>query len=218
MFNATGGEYYSATYNYSQTLILSLSESTDSQGGHLPDTLSVVDLYDNQQIMKDTTLHLEQIIVSAGLESAKRSPLRLKTVDKNFIASMAPGKTFPELIGVTPGIYATSESGSYGDAKINIRGYKQENISVLLNGIPISGLTSSGMYWNNWMGLADATAKIQVQKGIGASMLSDNSVGGTINIITVDPVEEKQFGGGFYRADYGIKKSHLSYSDRKSVV
>lgn len=212
VFNATGGEYYSATYNYSQTLILSLSESTDSQGGHLPDTLSVVDLYDNQQIMKDTTLHLEQIIVSAGLESAKRSPLRLKTVDKNFIASMAPGKTFPELIGVTPGIYATSESGSYGDAKINIRGYKQENISVLLNGIPISGLTSSGMYWNNWMGLADATAKIQVQKGIGASMLSDNSVGGTINIITVDPVEEKQFGGGFYRADYGIKKSHLSYS------
>src|SRR5574344_282365 len=167
---------------------------------------------DSALFQQDSTLHLEKIIVSAGLENTKRSPLRLKTVDKNFISSMAPGKTFPELIGGSPGIYATSESGSYGDAKINIRGYKQENISVLLNGIPISGLTSSGMYWNNWMGLADATAKIQVQKGIGASMLSDNSVGGTINIITTDPVETRQLGGGYYMSDYGIKKSYLSYS------
>ena len=45
-----------------------------------------------------------------------------------------------------PSLYATSESGSYGDAKLNIRGFAQENLSVLLNGIPISGLVSGSMY------------------------------------------------------------------------
>ena len=36
------------------------------------------------------------------------------------------------------------------------------------------------MYWNNWMGLADATYAVQVQKGVGASLLSDGSVGGSV--------------------------------------
>lgn len=236
VFNTFGADAYSAEKNVRQSIInyqsdlvasaVNLSGTACCTSLHkdliLPSENHKVDSAvlshigkvesDSSAVLQDSTLLLDQIVVSAGLRNVNSSPLRLRTVDKKAIISMAPGKTFPELIGGTPGIYATSESGSYGDAKINIRGYKQENISVLLNGVPISGLTSSGMYWNNWMGLADATAKIQVQKGIGASMLSDNSVGGTINIITSDPVDKQGVGAGFYMTGYGLKKSYLSYS------
>lgn len=155
-------------------------------------------------------LNLEQIVLQASFIKDKQSPLRVSTVDRKQIEKKAIGFTYPEHIKNIPGVYATSETGSYGDAKINIRGFKQENISVLLNGIPISGLVTGNMFWNNWLGLSDATHSIQVQKGIGASMLSDNSVGGTINIITRGAEAKAGTNISFYTTDYGQYKTSLS--------
>ncbi len=161
---------------------------------------------------KDTVAaeKLDAITISAQAVNTRTSPLRLVDINRQEIISNAAGSTFPELIKNVPGVYATSETGSFGDAKINIRGFKQENISVLLNGIPISGLTSGSMYWNNWMGLADATAKIQVQKGIGNSMISDNSVGGTINIITNQPTEKPNVEASYSHTSYGANSASVS--------
>ncbi|MCI1640809.1 MAG: TonB-dependent receptor plug domain-containing protein [Bacteroidales bacterium] len=155
-------------------------------------------------------LILDGIIVSARIANTRTSSLRIVDIDRQSILSNAPGRTFPELIRNIPGVYSTAETGSFGDAKINIRGFKQENISILLNGIPISGLTSGNMYWNNWMGLAEATASIQVQKGIGNSMLSDNSVGGTVNILTLQPSPTPSSHAGFSHTGYGTNNIYLS--------
>ena len=156
------------------------------------------------------SLTLQEVTVVSHFQSRYSSPLRLNTVDNSQIARRATARTYPELIRYIPGVYATAETGSYGDAKINIRGFKQENISVLLNGIPISGLTSGSMFWNNWMGLTDATYALQVQKGVGGSMLSDNSVGGTINIITATTTPEARVEGGAHLTDYGTGKGFIS--------
>ncbi len=144
------------------------------------------------------TLSIQTAVVNANFADQSRSALRLATVGEEKLRQRGASRTYPELLKGLPGLYATSESGSYGDAKLNIRGFGQENISVLLNGIPISGLVTGGMFWNNWMGLADATRAIQVQKGVGASMLSDGSVGGSINIITESPSERFSVEAGFY--------------------
>ena len=144
------------------------------------------------------TLTLRTVVVNANLAQPSRSALRLATIDEEKLRQRGASRTYPELLKGLPGLYATSESGSYGDAKLNIRGFGQENISVLLNGIPISGLVTGGMYWNNWMGLADATWAVQVQKGVGASMLSDGSVGGSVNIITESTSERFSAEAGFY--------------------
>ncbi len=159
-----------------------------------------------------TAILLNEITVSAGIQNKRSSPLRLTSIDEKQIKIKSAGKTFPELLKEVPGVFATAETGSFGDAKINIRGFQQENISVLLNGIPISGLTSGSMFWNNWLGLTDATSTIQLQKGIGASMLSDNSVGGTINIITKSPLIEPSFEVGYSYTDYQLSKGYFSYN------
>ena len=110
--------------------------------------LYVVGSFWGAQMPQDTTknIALDAVTVSAGVADKRHSSLRLENIDKQTILYEAPGRTFPELIRNVPGVYASSESGSFGDAKINIRGFKQENISVLLNGVPISGLTSGSMY------------------------------------------------------------------------
>lgn len=157
-------------------------------------------------------LNLEEIVLQASYVTDRKTPLRVYTVDQKEIAKKSVGFTYPELLKNMPGLYATSETGSYGDARINIRGFKQENISVLLNGIPISGLVTGNMFWNNWLGLSDATYSIQVQKGIGGSMLSDNSVGGTINIITRGAGKEPSADLGLSITDYGQYKYFTSIS------
>ena len=170
----------------------------------------------NNQTKDSVHYYLKEIVLSASFITDRRSPIRVATVDHTKISGKSTGKTFPELIKDIPGVYATSETGSYGDAKINIRGFKQENISVMLNGIPISGLVTGNMFWNNWLGLADATHSIQIQKGIGASMLSDNSVGGTVNIITKTGQKDPSQSFGFSMTDYGLKKSFIEYNSGES--
>lgn len=153
------------------------------------------------------TLTLRESVVNAHFANQNRTALRLAVIDEKQLRDRGAMRTYPELLKGLPSLYATSESGSYGDAKLNIRGFGQENIAILLNGIPISGLVSGGMYWNNWMGLADATWAVQVQKGVGASMLSDGSVGGSVNIITESPSDMFAVEIGSYANVYG-KNDH----------
>ena len=158
------------------------------------------------------TLTLQEVTVNASFSSPKNSPLRLTTVDNETLKARAAARTYPELLKGIPGVYATAETGSYGDAKFNIRGFGQENIAVLLNGIPISGLTSGNMFWNNWLGLSDATYAIQLQKGVGASMLSDGSVGGSMNIITTTSDDRFSANAGMTASHFGTFKGYVSVS------
>ena len=81
-------------------------------------------------------------------------------------------------------MYATKSCGCFGDARITIRGFAQENIAVLINGVPVNDMENGKVYWSNWAGLSDVTTAMQVQRGLGSSKLAISSVGGTINIIT----------------------------------
>jgi hypothetical protein len=95
---------------------------------------------------------------------------------------------------------------------VNIRGFKQENIALMLNGVPISSVENGLVYWNNWLGLSDVARQVQVQRGLGASRTALNSVGGTINIITRTTDMEE---GGSVRlsvTDYGNAKATLTLS------
>ena len=62
------------------------------------------------------------------------------------------------------------------------------------------------------MGLADATYAIQVQKGVGASLLSDGSVGGSVNIITDTPSETLGGEAGVIGSHFGTVKAYVKIS------
>ena len=42
------------------------------------------------------------------------------------------------------------------------------NIAVMINGVPVNDMETGWVYWSNWSGLADVTNKMQVQRGLGA--------------------------------------------------
>ena len=49
------------------------------------------------------------------------------------------------------------------------RGFAQENITVMINGVPVNDMENGRVYWSNWNGLGDVTSAMQVVRGLGAS-------------------------------------------------
>ena len=159
--------------------------------------------------------NLDEVKIMASYVTDRRTPVAVSTVKAHTIEQKTGNQDFPEIMKMTPGIYATKEGGGSGDDKLSLRGFQQENVSLLLNGVPVSSMENGLVYWSNWAGLTDATEAIQVQRGLGASRVAMNSVGGTINIITKSSAAEA---GGVLRysiSDYGNSKTVLSFSTGK---
>lgn len=164
----------------------------------------------SSQVSDTVNVHLLNEMVVTASQIDDRAPVMSQTLRSKEISDYLSTKTYPEVLRNIGGVYATSESGSYGDAKINIRGFRQENFTVMLNGVPLSGFRSGSLFWNNWIGLTDATYHIQLQKGIGESMLAANSMGGTINILTRPAEQEAARSLAFQTTDYGLNNLRLS--------
>ena len=114
------------------------------------------------------------------------------------------------MLNQTPGVYATKNSGAYGDSKLNMRGFQNSNVAVMVNGVPVNDMELGGLYWSNWGGLGEMVRYMQTQRGLGASKVSVPSVGGTVNIVTKTTDSKR---GGY--ATYGVGNdgfNHLTVS------
>ena len=153
---------------------------------------------------------LEEVNIISSVAEGRKTPVAITTISESEIKNQLGDQPFPEIMKMTPGVYPTRTGGGSGDARVNIRGFEQENVALLLNGIPVSSVENGLVYWNNWIGLSDATRSIQVQRGLGASNVALNSVGGTINIITKTTESTKGGSISFSMTDYGNSKLTLN--------
>lgn len=134
--------------------------------------------------MTVNTIALADVIISSSMAIARKTPVALSVIEPQFISERIGMRDFPELLRTTPSIYVAKGGGGFGDTEIMMRGFKRENIAVMVNGVPMNDMENGTVYWSNWSSLADVTRNQQVQRGLGASKVSAPSVGGSINIVT----------------------------------
>jgi outer membrane receptor for ferrienterochelin and colicin len=134
--------------------------------------------------LEPQTEMLADFVITQSLARTRETPVALSQINAVDIDLKLGNQEFPEILKTTPGVWATKDGGGFGDAKINMRGFKSANVAVLVNGVPINDMEWGGVYWSNWAGLSDVASNIQTQRGLGAAILSAPSVGGTINITT----------------------------------
>jgi hypothetical protein len=137
------------------------------------------------------------------------TPIAFTDVEKEQITSSLGSRDIPLVLVNTPSVYSTGQGGGAGDARLNIRGFNQRNVAVMINGVPINDMENGWVYWSNWDGLGDATSSIQVQRGLSAINLAVPSIGGTMNMIT-DPTQMNK--GVLFKQEYGsggFKKNTL---------
>lgn len=151
--------------------------------------------------MKSSDIGIEEVQVIASISDG-RSPVASTTLSEaDILERRAPGLDYPELVRFSPSVYVSRAGGGYGDSRISIRGFDQENLAVLLNGVPVNDMEFGNIFWVNWSGLDAVTRTTQIQRGLGVSKLAVNSVGGTMNIIT-KTTDQKAGGRVGYEASF----------------
>ncbi|WP_097044815.1 TonB-dependent receptor [Flagellimonas pacifica] len=143
------------------------------------------------------------VVVGTGvidLAKERETPVAVSTITAKEIQLKVGNTEFPEILNTTPSVYATKQGGGYGDSRINLRGFNQNNTAVIINGQPVNDMENGWVYWSNWQGLSDIASGMQVQRGLGSSKLAVPSVGGTLTIVTKSTEKEE---GGFAKISAG---------------
>lgn len=136
------------------------------------------------RVIRLESLTLKEVSIVADIARDRRTPIAVSNVSPRQIEEELGSQDLPMILNHTPGVYATQTGGGDGDARINIRGFDQSNIAVMIDGIPVNDMQNRRVFWSNWFGLDLATSGIQVQRGLSASKLVVPSIGGTLNILT----------------------------------
>ena len=159
----------------------------------------------------------QEIIVVADRAKLRETPVAFSDVPRAEMDRRLGSRDLPLILDDTPGVYATGQGGGSGDSRINLRGFDQRNVAVMINGVPVNDMENGWVYWSNFDGLGDATSSIQVQRGLGASNLAIASVGGTVNIITDIAgarrgfkVRQEAGSGAFYKTRVGFSSGLMN--------
>ena len=158
---------------------------------------------------------LEEIVLVGGgvidLAEDRKTPVAVSTITGEEIQKKIGTQDITMTLANTPSIYVAGQSGAFGDTRIAVRGFGQDNTAFMLNGQPINGMEDGKMYWSNWSGMNDIANVVQIQRGLGASKLAISSVGGTVNFVMRST--SKQQGGFAYAgfANDNYLKTTFSY-------
>ena len=146
---------------------------------------------------------LEEVILVGGgvidLAEDRVTPVAVSTVTGEEIQKKIGTQDITMTLANTPSIYVAGQSGAFGDTRISVRGFGQDNTAFMLNGQPINGMEDGKMYWSNWSGMNDIANVVQIQRGLGASKLAISSVGGTVNFVMRSTSKSQ---GGFAYAGF----------------
>ena len=161
----------------------------------------------NIVLLTDASQLQEVVVIGKGIidvAKERKTPIAVSTIKAVEIQEKVGTADVTQAMVNTPSVYVAGQSGGYGDSRITVRGFQQDNTAFLLNGQPINGMEDGKMYWSNWSGMSDIANFIQVQRGLGSSKLAISSVGGTVNFVT--KATDKKEGGfvsmGVANSDY----------------
>ena len=166
-------------------------------------------------LLTDASQLQEVVVIGKGIidvAKERKTPIAVSTIKAVEIQEKVGTADVTQAMVNTPSVYVAGQAGGYGDSRITVRGFQQDNTAFLLNGQPINGMEDGLMYWSNWSGMSDIANFIQIQRGLGSSKLAISSVGGTVNFVT--KATDKKEGGfasmGVANNDYF--KSTLAYN------
>lgn len=131
----------------------------------------VVTLYSQQRTSSDTlhrTYQAPAVTVTTTRAIEGRSPVTWSELTRAEIVQQHTTFDLPSILAELPSTMFYSESGNaIGYSYLNVRGFDQRRIAVLVNGIPQNDPEDHNVYWIDMPDLASSLDGIQVQRGAG---------------------------------------------------
>lgn len=134
---------------------------------------------------RDTIYYLDPVIVVPTHADERETPATFSNLTRQQINERYSVQDIPVLLSELPSIISYSENGNgIGYNYINLRGFDQRRLSVMINGVPQNDPEDHNVYWINFPDLLSSTSLIQVQRGAGSAFYGPPAIGGSINITT----------------------------------
>ncbi|MBR1849811.1 MAG: TonB-dependent receptor plug domain-containing protein [Bacteroidales bacterium] len=174
-----------------------------------------------QQQKQDSVRTLDELIISTTRVDNK-APLTTSTLNRQQLEEQKIAVSLPYMLELEPSVVVSGENGPLGEHNMRIRGVDASRINVNINGITLNDAESQEVFWYNIPNLGGMAQSLQLQRGVGASVGGSASLGGAMNLQTLNasaaPYGNIHFGYGSWNtmtyglsAGTGILKNGLSF-------
>ncbi len=138
--------------------------------------------------LESDLLNLEQVVVTGNRRAVPvyESPIIVEQIStKTFEATQA--LSLSEGLNFSPGLRVETNCQNCGFTQLRINGLDGAYSQILINSRPVfsalAGVYGLDMFPTNMID------RVEVVKGGGSALYGGNAIGGTVNIITKDPIE-----------------------------
>ena len=100
------------------------------------------------KLSSDSSEIEEVVIIGKGvidLAKDRKTPIAVSSIKANEIQAKIGTADITQTMVNTPSVYVAGQAGGYGDSRISVRGFQQDNTAFLLNGQPINGMEDGKM-------------------------------------------------------------------------
>jgi iron complex outermembrane receptor protein len=134
---------------------------------------------------KDTVFHMSPVIVTATQATERVTPVTFSDLSRAQLEQRYSTQDVPVLLSELPSVTYYSENGNgLGYNYINVRGFDQRRISIMVNGVPQNDPEDHNVYWIDFPDIMASAGNIQVQRGAGSAFYGPPAIGGSVNLVT----------------------------------
>ncbi len=124
-------------------------------------------------------------IVIERANAASGSAVPVTNLDGEAIDRYSYGQDLPMVLSSVPSVYAWSDAGNgFGYTYLRIRGFYQDRLGILVNGVPLNDPEAHQVYWVDHGDILASASQVQVQRGVGTNLFGASSFGGSVNVLT----------------------------------
>lgn len=159
--------------------------------GYIPQTAKITTIKNKTLEIKfelsEDIMQLEQVVVTGNKSEVKRrNSSTLVNVLGNHIFDMVGASCLAEGLNFQPGVRVENDCQNCGFTQVRINGLDGHYSQILMNSRPVfSALT--GVYGLEQIP-ANMIDRVEIMRGGGSALFGSSAIGGTINVITKDPV------------------------------
>jgi outer membrane cobalamin receptor len=166
-----------------------------------------------EQKKKPVVELFETVIVNADMERPEipESPTTIAEVTAEQLQQRSV-TNIGQALELLPGVQLRV-ARSKSEEQVTIRGFEQEKVLILMDGIPVS------LPYEGQINLADIPvqniASIKLIKGIGSVLYGANGMGGVINVITKRGESKPSFSAQYEGTQYATKNVQVGHGWKK---
>ncbi len=164
-------------------------------------------------ILTPKIIETSEVIITSTRARKRETPVAFSNLSKEDIQQRYRAQDVPFFLTELPGINAYSTNGNgIGYSYITVRGFSQNRVGVLINGIPQNDPETHDVYWIDLPDILESVEDVQVQRGVGSSLYGGYGIGGMINLETNNFTHNREIVIKSSVGSFNTRKFSLSFN------